>query len=336
MRAWPYAIYPLRNIRWLLAQDILLNGGKEEPESYLYNLSKLQRTKGRVAIQYIGFRVLPVFVVTSGVVVTVERVGLCRQSAYIACVTTFSVLSSVRSMIDRMRSELKGAPFHYVLQVIDIVVSFIVGALCVLLYKILTPFVPEPQEFVSAAWTALFVALIYRGMRKASRAPDNLGIAERVKLVREDVGVDLWEQLRTIADEKQVPWCLLAAIVMVEVGERPRWMRRCERVVSALLLHKVTMSFGVTQEQSKRALSDHEALIRTCDWIKAEFLSDTIAFLLFRQTKGERRGGDTVAPRPIDQEKRFSISFSISSSDLPEVSGITRKRMTATTRLTTP
>lgn len=158
--------------------------------------------------------------VTSGVVVTAERVRVCRQSAYIACVTTLSVLSSVRSMIDRMRSELKGAPFHYVLQVIDIVVFFIVGALCVLLYKILTPFVPEPQEFVSAAWTALFVALIYRGTRKASRVPDNLGITERVKLVREDVGVDLWEQLRTIADEKQVPWCLLAAIVMVEVGER--------------------------------------------------------------------------------------------------------------------
>lgn len=266
---------------------------KEEPESYLYNVSKLQRAKGKVALQYVGFRVLPVFVVTSGVVVTAERVGVCRQSAYIACVTTFSVLSSVRSMIDRMRSELKGAPFHYVLQVIDIVVSFIVGALCVLLYKILTPFVPEPQEFVSAAWTALFVALIYRGTRKASRAPDNLGIEERVKLVREDVGVDLWEQLRAIADEKQVPWCLLAAIVMVEVGERPRWMRRCERVVSGLLLHKVTMSFGVTQEQSKRALSDREALIMTCEWIKANFSPDTIAVLAHRRQGGCMGPGDS-------------------------------------------
>lgn len=272
---------------------------KEEPESYLYNLSKLQRTKGRVAIQYIGFRVLPVFVVTSGVVVTAERVGLCRQSAYIACVTTFSALSSVRSMIDRMRSELKGAPFHYVLQVIDIVVSFFVGALCVLLYKILTPFVPEPQEFVSAAWTALFVALIYRGTRKASRAPDNLGITARVKLVREDVGVDLWEQLRTIADEKQVPWCLLAAIVMVEVGERPRWMRRCERVVSALLLHKVTMSFGVTQEQSKRALSDREALIMACDWIRAEFSPHTIAFLR-HQRQGSSGGPGGSSRRSVE------------------------------------
>lgn len=266
---------------------------KEEPESYLYNVSKLQRAKGKVALQYVGFRVLPVFVLTSGVVVTAERVGVCRQSAYIACVTTFSVLSSVRSMIDRMRSELKGAPFHYVLQVIDIVVSFIVGALCVLLYKILTPFVPEPQEFVSAAWTALFVALIYRGTRKASRAPDNLGIEERVKLVREDVGVDLWEQLRAIADEKQVPWCLLAAIVMVEVGERPRWMRRCERVVSGLLLHKVTMSFGVTQEQSKQVLSDREALIMTCEWIKANFSPDTIAVLAHRRQGGCMGPGDS-------------------------------------------
>ena len=266
---------------------------KEEPESYLYNVSKVQRAKGKVALQYVGFRVLPVFVLTSGVVVTAERVGVCRQSAYIACVTTFSVLSSVRSMIDRMRSELKGAPFHYVLQVIDIVVSFIVGALCVLLYKILTPFVPEPQEFVSAAWTALFVALIYRGTRKASRAPDNLGIEERVKLVREDVGVDLWEQLRAIADEKQVPWCLLAAIVMVEVGERPRWMRRCERVVSGLLLHKVTMSFGVTQEQSKQVLSDREALIMTCEWIKANFSPDTIAVLAHRRQGGCMGPGDS-------------------------------------------
>ena len=266
---------------------------KEEPESYLYNVSKLQRAKGKVALQYVGFRVLPVFVVTSGVVVTAERVGVCRQSAYIACVSTFSVLSSVRSIFDRVRSDLKGAPFHYVLRVIDIVVSFIVGALCVLLYKILMPFVPEPQEFVSAAWTALFVALIYRGTRKASRAPDNLGITERLKLVREDVGVDLWEQLRTIADEKQVPWCLLAAIVMVEVGERPRWMRRCERVVSGLLLHKVTMSFGVTQEQSKRALSDCEALIMTCEWIKANFSPDTIAVLSHRRQGGCMGPGDS-------------------------------------------
>ena len=249
---------------------------KEEPESYLYNVSKLQRAKGKVALQYVGFRVLPVFVVTSGVVVTAERVGVCRQSAYIACVSTFSVLSSVRSIFDRVRSDLKGAPFHYVLQVIDIVVSFIVGALCVLLYKILMPFVPEPQEFVSAAWTALFVALIYRGTRKASRAPDNLGITERLKLVREDVGVDLWEQLRTIADEKQVPWCLLAAIVMVEVGERPRWM-----------------SFGVTQEQSKRALSDCEALIMTCEWIKANFSPDTIAVLSHRRQGGCMGPGDS-------------------------------------------
>lgn len=275
---------------------------KEEPESYLYNISKLQRAKGKLALQYVGFRVLPVFVVTSGVVVTAERVGVCRQSAYIACVSTFSVLSSVRSMYDRVRSDLKGAPFHYVLQVIDIVVSFIVGALCVLLYNILMPFIPEPQEFVSAAWTALFVALIYRGMQKASRAPGDLGITERVKLVREDIGVGLWDELRTIADDKQVPWCLLAAIVMVEGGERPRWMRRCERVVSGLLLHKVTMSFGVTQEQSKRTLSDHEALIRTCDWIKAEFPSDTIAYLR------HRRQGSSVGPGdsgPVSPEKSY-------------------------------
>lgn len=58
------------------------------------------------------------------------------------------------------------------------------------------------------------------------------------------------------------------------------------------------MSFGVTQEQSKRALSDHEALIMTCEWIKANFSPAAIACLR-RQNWGGSTGPGDSGPRTV-------------------------------------
>ena len=48
----------------------------EEPASYSYSVSKLERSRGKIATQYIGFRTIPVFVATLGVVVTARRLML--------------------------------------------------------------------------------------------------------------------------------------------------------------------------------------------------------------------------------------------------------------------
>ena len=188
---------------------------------------------------------------------------------------------------------MKDAPFHCFLLTGEIIGSFVVGATSLLCSSYLASFVPEPREFVSDAWTVLFVALVYRAMRTVSRNPGTLSSRNRFQLVREDVGDDIWNDIYDIAEQKAVPWCVLAAIVVVEVTERPRWVRKCERIFSSLMFHKVKMSFGVTQEQSKRPLTDCEALSRTCDWIRGELSDETILTLMTRDHRGRNQPGDS-------------------------------------------
>ena len=212
---------------------------------------------------------------------------------YFACVFSFVCLSSGRALVERIKSGMKDAPFHCFLLTGEIIGSFVVGATSLLCSSYLASFVPEPREFVSDAWTGLFVALVYRAMRTVSRNPGTLSSRNRFQLVREDVGDDIWNDIYDIAKQKAVPWCVLAAIVVVEVTERPRWVRKCERIFSSLMFHKVKMSFGVTQEQSKRPLTDCEALSRTCDWIRGELSDETILTLMTRDHRGRNQPGDS-------------------------------------------
>ena len=265
----------------------------EEPASYTYSVSKLERSRGKLAAQYFGFRTIPVFVVTLGVVVTAHRLMLYGRVTYFACVFSFVCLSSGRALVERIKSGMKDAPFHCFLLIGEIIFSFVVGATSLLFSSYLASFVPEPREFVSDAWTVLFVALVYRAMRTVSRTPGTLSSRNRLQLVREDVGDDIWDAMYDVAEDKAVPWCVLAAIMVVEVTERPRWVRKCERVFSSLMFHKVKMSFGVTQEQSKRPLTDCEALSRTCDWIRGELSDDTIRILMTRDHRGRNQPGDS-------------------------------------------
>ena len=265
----------------------------EEPASYSYSVSKLERSRGKIAAQYIGFRTIPVFVATLGVVVTARRLMLHDWVTFFACALSFVCLSSGRALVERIKSGMRDAPFHCIVLIGEIIGSFVVGATSLLFSSYLESFVPEPREFVSGAWTALFVALVYRGMRTVSRAPRSLSPCDRLRLVREDVGDDIWNDIYDMAKDKAVPWCVLAAIVVVEVTERPRWVRKCERIFSSLMFHKVKMSFGVTQEQSKRPLTDCEALSRTCDWIRDELSDETILTLMTPDQRVRNRPEDS-------------------------------------------
>lgn len=272
----------------------------EEPASYSYSVSKLERSRGKIATQYIGFRTIPVFVATLGVVVTARRLMLHDWVTFFACALSFVCLSSGRALVERIKSGMRDAPFHCIVLIGEIIGSFVVGATSLLFSSYLESFVPEPREFVSGAWTALFVALVYRGMRTVSRAPRSLSPCDRLRLVREDVGDDIWNDIYDMAKDKAVPWCVLAAIVVVEVTERPRWVRKCERIFSSLMFHKVKMSFGVTQEQSKRPLTDCEALSQTCDWIKRELSDETINTLMAPYHTAQNQPGHSSFRTELD------------------------------------
>ena len=254
------------------------------PRSYTYTASHLERSRGKVAVQYAMFRVLPVFVVSLGIVVTAVRLGLDEVVSLVVCTVLFILLSSVRSIVGRMAAEGGGSAFHALLQSISVVVTIVVAYCAYRCSSALAIFVPDPSEFVNAVWTAVFVGVVYCYISDVTRRSSYVDIEERIELVVRDIGGGLWEWARSAAEREGVPWCVIGAIILVEVSERPAWMRYLERLGSGILLNKVTMSFGVTQEQSRIPLSDKEAILRTICSAK-RFLGEETVTTLKKVTK---------------------------------------------------
>ncbi|EFU61519.1 conserved hypothetical protein [Actinomyces sp. oral taxon 180 str. F0310] len=110
-----------------------------------------------------------------------------------------------------------------------------------------------------------------------------MDVAKRVELVKNDIGEEKWEWIRRECQEARVPWCVVAAIVVVEVSERPAWMRCVERICAYLTLQSFTMSFGVTQESSKRVLTDMESVRMTIQWVADSLPDDAKEYLLCKK-----------------------------------------------------
>lgn len=258
---------------------------KEEPKLYVYNATYLERSSGKVTWAYLAFRSLPVFVVCLGVSVTADRLGLVRGLAVFCCVGLFASLSSVRAICNRV-TRFGRRPFvHVGLQVVDIILTVLFAWIAYVCSPFMAVFVPDPKEFVTAIWTALFVALVAHFVRQLGSRESGPEKSALLALVKKDIGVELWNWAKGVADGSGVPWCVVAAIIMVEVSERPRWIRQVERCISAVFFHRVTMSFGATQERSKVPLSDQQAIEVTVNWIK-ENLSDGSSRIL----RGWERG----------------------------------------------
>lgn len=245
------------------------------PTAYAYAGSHLQRVARTAITGYALFRFAPVYFVSLAVCVTVERVGLYVLPALISSTVLFIIVSSVTSVYKRWKAPGKGAQFHAVLQLFSGLLTVAIALLAYCSYPSVSFLVPDPNEFVIAIWTAVFVAVVtqlFAGI--ASEVAGDFDVIQVVNLVKKDVGVETWEWIRRECRKSCVPWCVVAAIVVVEVNERPAWMRLAERICAYATLQRITMSFGVTQESSKRVLTDKDSVRVTIRWV-ADNLSES-------------------------------------------------------------
>ena len=250
------------------------------PTSYAYAASPLQRTARSSIARYALFRFAPVYFVSLAVCVTVERLGLYVLPALISSTVLFVIVSSMASIYNRWTAPGKGAQFHTVLQSFSGLLTVAIALLAYCTYSSVSFLVPEPNEFVIAIWTAIFVGVVTQLFASiTSGVSGDFDVSQVVNLVKEDVGVEIWEWIRGECRKSCVPWCIVAAIVVVEVNERPAWMRLFERVCARVTLQRITMSFGVTQESSKRVLTDKESVRLTIRWV-ADNLSEEAKKLL--------------------------------------------------------
>lgn len=274
------------------------------PTSYVYGASHLQRSAKSSIIRYLIFRFAPVYFVCLAVCVTVERLELYVLPALISTVLLFVALSSFVSIFCRLKLPTKGAGFHTFLQLGSGAGTILIGYLGYLSHGSLSFLVPEPSEFVIAVWTGIFVAVVAHLLARAtSGVSENLDIERRIEMVVNDIGEDNWAWVESECRQHDVPWCVIAAIVMVEVSERPKWMRSVERICGRLLCQKVAMSYGITQERSKVVLTDRESVRLTICWIGERLSSDAKDSL-----SENRQSSDIEEIRSIYSRREKAIS----------------------------
>lgn len=254
------------------------------PTSYAYAASHLQRTARTSIAGYVLFRFSPVYFVSLAVCVTVERVGLYVLPALISSTVLFVIVSSVASIYNRLAAPGKGAQFHTVLQSFSALLTVAIALLAYCSYSSASFLVPEPNEFVIAIWTAIFVGVVTQLFSSiTSGVAGDFDVVQGINLVIKDVGGETWEWIRSECRKSRVPWCVVAAIVVVEVNERPAWMRLAERICAYATLQRITMSFGVTQESSKRVLTDKDSVYLTIRWVADNLSEEAKEYLLCKR-----------------------------------------------------
>jgi len=182
--------------------------------------------------------------------------GVCVHQSPSICV--FVIVSSGRSIYCRLVAPGKGAGFHTVLRLGSAVLAGLIAIMAYYLYPLFFFLVPEPSEFVIAIWTAAFV--LHAFAKVTSGVDDYLDDSECIEMVIEDIGKNKWNWILQECRNSGVPSCVVAAIVVVEVNERPSWMRVLERVCGYICLQCVVVSYGITQERSKLVLADEESV----------------------------------------------------------------------------
>ncbi len=235
------------------------------PQLYTYDTSPLERTVRRTAFRYLIFRTLPPAAVFCAVAVTADRLRINTALSVALCVFCFIALSSFRAIV----VALKHCARVFTTCAAQSAVSawtVILGAAAFSQRKHLQGLIPEPSAFVEAIWAAMFVAVAFYAYQILARSNDPTPM-ETIEMAKKDMGGMVWSYASCVARCKEVPAYLLLAIMVVESTQRPRWMRRLERLASRLLINRVEFTQGVTQEKSASTLSDHEAIEITADFI---------------------------------------------------------------------
>ncbi|MDO8389700.1 MAG: hypothetical protein Q7V57_04360 [Actinomycetota bacterium] len=116
---------------------------------------------------------------------------------------------------------------------------------------------PSSAALVDSIWIALAVAVLLTAIERLAHSVDRDEQAELAQAKR-DVGDDALAALDVSASEHDADSRLMRCIVFSESLQRPRWVRRAERLVGRV---RPAGSYGVAQIRSDRPLTDSESLV---------------------------------------------------------------------------
>jgi hypothetical protein len=213
------------------------------------------------------FRFVPVFVVGVAVWSTTNKLTELGWFAIVVMgvtnVLSTNVLALVRSFESgRFNLGVNYASYH-------LTAIGVVGLSClssIIAGPLLAPLVPDPKDFLNALWTGVFVAVAGAfAMRAAGLGGPQDDYEEDYFIARayRDVGIDFFDTLFSRAQEIGADPLLAKAVAIVEILQRPKWVRDVERAFGRLV--PASRTYGAMQIKSSEPLTDLESLSRYFD-----------------------------------------------------------------------
>ena len=216
----------------------------------------VSRSMGR----YVLFRVGPVFVVATFVVVTAAR---WRRNEWLAgglLLAWYAIAVAASVISDRRRSSTPSGPrslAYWSSSAILIVASTVTA---ILLRDATEDLVPGPDELLAALWSASFAAvagvLVFRQMSGRESSPE-----AQLKRSYDELDPELVGHARALCLQHAASADLAICIMVVENLQRPAWFRRLERV-RGRVRRRTSATYGVMQVESHTPLSDRESIDR--------------------------------------------------------------------------
>lgn len=226
------------------------------PDSYVYDRSWLEKTQRSSLAGYAAFRTVPLGLCIYLGAATVVNQGLEKWWFAGAAWLTFSMLTTIRAVVKSFRDRNLRRRKDLVLGFLRLVSSGVLVTMTTLLAEWAPQFAPAPRELVDAIWTAFFVALVAVGARGIIRTR-TWQTEEKVAAAKRDMGDEIWNEIEETSRAVGADPDLVRAITVVEVLQRPRWMRRLERVLGRF---QGRGTYGIAQVSSNQPVSDAESV----------------------------------------------------------------------------
>lgn len=126
-------------------------------------------------------------------------------------------------------------------------------------WQIWRPVMPDTDELVQAAWTALFVGLVVAFLQSVTRY--DFSVESKHARAKKDLGPELSAALDRKALEHDASVDFLRSIILTECLQRPSWIRRLERLKGRFF---EPGTYGVAQISAPAPISDLDSIEALC------------------------------------------------------------------------
>lgn len=227
------------------------------PESYSTLRGALEAFVAQRLSHYLVFRTAPVYMTAVFLGVTTGRLGANPSTAIVVMTGAHLAATNGRAVIAvfRRRERERRAFTLFLYHSVTALLILIAAGFAAVTFRWWGGLIPFPREVVFALWTGVIAAVLGAYIQSFKKADPTE--AELVEQAQEDMGKDIWDYAQKSAWNHACDPDLVRAVLVTEVTQRPRWMRRLERTKGRLV---PSGTYGAAQVTADKPLSDRESI----------------------------------------------------------------------------